>query len=367
MNDLINVLKPSETATFKLRTIYESSGYKHYKMSKFEEYDLYSSNKDFLPGGNVITFTDMDGRLMALKPDVTMSIIKNSNCQNGSLEKLYYNENVYRSGRSGHFKEIMQTGLECLGDIDTVSTCEVISLAKQSLEAFSCDCVLDISHMGILSGIVDETGLNEEKKRELLGYIEKKSVHEIISLANENGISEKCLRKLSLLCSLDTDCENTLSALEPMCESEQTVEAVNELRTVFDVVGTDKLRLDFSVVQDMSYYNGIVFQGFINGIPEKILSGGRYDRLVRRMGKKHGAIGFGIETDLLEKIYHLKESKVEAVAILYSARDDAKLINESAKFLREQGKNVALVKNICDKTEFDAIYRLCDGGLEAVE
>lgn len=367
MNDLISVLKPSEKATLMLRSIYEKCGYTHYKMSKFEEYDLYSGNKDFLLGGNVITFTDMDGRLMALKPDVTMSIIKNSNCQKGGLEKLCYNENVYRSGKSGHFKEIMQTGLECMGNIDTVSVCEVISLAKKSLEAFSDDYVLDISHMGILTGFVNETGLNEEKKRDLLGYIEQKSVHEIIRLANENEVPEKCIEKLMLLCGLDTDCENILLKLEPMCESEQTVSAVNELKTIFEVVGTNRLRLDFSVVQDMSYYNGIVFQGFINGISEKILSGGRYDKLVRRMGKKHGAIGFGIETDLLLKIYQPRKSDVSTVAVLYSENDDAKTISQFAESLREQGKNVMIVKNILDKAGFDAIYKLNDGRLEEVE
>lgn len=367
MNDFINVLKPSEIATFKLRSIYEKCGYTHYKMSKFEEYDLYSGNKDFLLGGNVITFTDMDGRLMALKPDVTMSIIKNSSCEKGSLEKLYYNENVYRAGRSGHFKEIMQTGLECLGDIDTVSVCEVISLAKKSLEAFSDDCVLDISHMGILTGIVDETGLIEEKKRELLGYIEQKSVHEIIRLAEEHGISRKCLDKLTLLCSLDSDFEGTLALLEPMCDSEQTASALNELKTIFEVVGSDKLRLDFSVVQDMSYYNGIVFQGFIKGIPEKILSGGRYDKLVKRMGKRHGAIGFGIEMELLERASFLEKENTNTAAILYSGDDDAKAVSSFALKLRESGSSVKLVKSLSDKMSFETVYKFKDGGLEEVE
>ncbi len=367
MNDFINVLKPSEKATFKLRSIYEKCGYTHYKMSKFEEYDLYSGNKDFLLGGNVITFTDMDGRLMALKPDVTMSIIKNSSCEKSSLEKLYYNENVYRAGKSGHFKEIMQTGLECLGDIDTVSVCEVISLAKMSLEAFSDDCVLDISHMGILTGIVDETELNEEKKRELLGYIEQKSVHEIVKLANEYDINQKCLDKLALLCSLDTDFERMLDKLEPMCDSEQMSSALNELKTIFEVVGGDKLRLDFSVVQDMSYYNGIVFQGFIKGIPENILSGGRYDKLVKRMGKKHGAIGFGIEMDLLERASSSGKSNSNAVAVLYSADDDARAVSSLALKLREEGASVTLIKSLSDKMSFEKVYRFKDGGLEEVE
>ncbi len=367
MSNLNTVLKFSEEATLKLRAIYESRGYSLYKMSKFEEYDLYAGNKDFLTSGNVITFTDMNGRLMALKPDVTMSIIKNSVCDKGCLEKVYYNENVYRVGKSGLFKEIMQTGLECLGEIDLISVCEVISLAAESLAVFSDEYVLDISHMGILTGFINETGLGMETKRELLGYIGQKSVHAIKELAIENSLDEKTVGKLIALCEIGGDFEASLEKLEPMCDTDQTKNAFDELRTIWEVVGKMNVSLDFSVVQDMSYYNGIVFQGFIKGLPENILSGGQYDKLVKRMGKKQGAIGFGIETDLLERLNKNDTDKNDGVAIIYKAGDDAKLLNELAAKVREEGKKVLLVKNLPDSKSFEAIYNFNNGGLEEIE
>ncbi|MCE2604206.1 ATP phosphoribosyltransferase regulatory subunit, partial [Pseudomonas aeruginosa] len=72
----------------ELRGLYEQYGYKKYKMSKFEEYSLYVENKDFLASDKVITFTDLDGRLLALKPDVTLSIIKNTQATIQCNEKL---------------------------------------------------------------------------------------------------------------------------------------------------------------------------------------------------------------------------------------------------------------------------------------
>ena len=86
----------SERAVFALRSLYRAHGYSQYKMSKFEEYDLYVRNKSFLISDHVITFTDTMGRLLALKPDVTLSIVKNSRDTAG-LQKVYYNENVYRT------------------------------------------------------------------------------------------------------------------------------------------------------------------------------------------------------------------------------------------------------------------------------
>ena len=78
MNLEIQSLRRAETATLRLRGLYESYGYRKYRMGRFEEYSLYAANKSFLLGENVPTFTDLDGRLMALKPDVTLSIAKNT-------------------------------------------------------------------------------------------------------------------------------------------------------------------------------------------------------------------------------------------------------------------------------------------------
>ena len=113
MNFLADVLDKNETILYTLRKLYMDSGYKKYRMSKFEEYDLYVQNKDFLVSSNVITFNDIDGKLMALKPDVTLSIIKNTKDNDEGVQKLFYNENVYRaSNETQSFKEIMQAGVE---------------------------------------------------------------------------------------------------------------------------------------------------------------------------------------------------------------------------------------------------------------
>ena len=143
-----NVLNYDEKIIFSLRSLYSKHGYAPYKMSKFEEYDLYVKNKDFLISDSVITFTDTNGKLMALKPDVTLSIIKNSKDACETVQKLYYNENVYRISKGTKvFKEIMQVGLECIGNIDNYCIFEVLMLAAQSLKNISADAILDISHL----------------------------------------------------------------------------------------------------------------------------------------------------------------------------------------------------------------------------
>ena len=129
-----SVLTATEKRIFALRTLYSASGYRSYRMRKFEDYDLYGRNKDFLLSDRVITFTDTNGKLKALKPDVTLSIVKNIEDQPDEVQRLFYDENVYRvSDRTNTFREIMQMGLECIGAANNEAVTEVIDLAEKSL------------------------------------------------------------------------------------------------------------------------------------------------------------------------------------------------------------------------------------------
>ena len=98
----LNVLRPQERASLQLRLLYEQEGFRKYHMGRFEEYGLYQENRRFLSSEQVITFTDLDGRLLALKPDVTLSIAKNAQVGPGGCGRYYYQENVYRPSQESH-------------------------------------------------------------------------------------------------------------------------------------------------------------------------------------------------------------------------------------------------------------------------
>ena len=148
-----------EQAVFALRELYQRYGYTPYKMSQFEEYDLYVRNKDFLISDRIITFSGEGGKLMALKPDVTLSIVKNAPEEPGVVQKVYYSENVYRD-----YREIMQAGLECVGDLTRYDIAEVVLLAVRSLALLGRRYVLDISHMGLLAAVLERCGFDAKKR-----------------------------------------------------------------------------------------------------------------------------------------------------------------------------------------------------------
>lgn len=303
-----NVLNYDEKIIFSLRSLYSKYGYAPYKMSKFEEYDLYVKNKDFLISDSVITFTDTNGKLMALKPDVTLSIIKNSKDACETVQKLYYNENVYRISKGTKvFKEIMQVGLECIGNIDNYCIFEVLMLAAQSLKNISADAILDISHLGVLSSIIDSFSVSYEMKQALMKCAAEKNLHEISAICADNGIEPEKAEMLADIISFYGTPDEILPKLKALPELSEAVEQLEGALAPFE--GNElkeMLRIDFSVVSDMKYYNGIVIKGFINGIPNSVLSGGQYDKLMEKMNRKSGAVGFAIYLDMLERLENQK-------------------------------------------------------------
>ncbi len=355
-----NLLKSEERAIFALRALYKKYGYTPYKMSKFEEYDLYVGNKDFLVSDRVITFNDTDGRLLALKPDVTLSIIKNTSDRAGVKQKVYYNENVYRvSGATGQFKEIMQMGLETIGDIDVTDIYEVLTLALASLNEVSSDFVLDISHMGILSAFLSEASENELFKKEITELISNKNSHEIPAVCEKYGIKDSAARKLITLAGLYGDMKSVIATLEPLCTSVSSSLALSELKVLSFLLSgcelADRIRFDFSVVHNMSYYNGIVFSGFLKGIAEAALSGGEYGKLLKRLGRDSRAIGFALYLDLLEG-FGVRENPYDVdVLLLYDGSIPATAVIEEKTRLLSLGKSVSAQCDVPEGLRFSEV------------
>ena len=143
---MMNTTVSEDQIRSRLSRLYRSYGYLPYKVNKFEEYDLYAQYKSFLACKQILTFSDTDGRLMALKPDVTLSVIKSAS-DRCPVHKVFYNENVYRVPEDGDgFSEIPQTGLECIGEIGLYESAEVVMLAAKPGEHRTVLCFESVPH-----------------------------------------------------------------------------------------------------------------------------------------------------------------------------------------------------------------------------
>lgn len=364
-------LKYDEQAVFLLRSLYSKYGYKQYKMRKFEEYDLYVRNKDFLISDSVITFTDTNGKLMALKPDVTLSIVKNTKDSDGSVQKVYYDENVYRVSKGTHsYKEIKQAGLECIGDVDTYCVCEVLSLAVKSLMTISESCVVDVSDLAILFALYDYIGLSYETRKRMTSLISDKNTHEMKRLCEAMSVSAESTALLEELISYNGTPDEILPRLKAMAKRIGAQAEFSEFESVVSSLDEElqsKLRIDFSVVSDINYYNGIVFKGFIDKIPDSVLSGGRYDSLMQSMSRKSKAIGFAVYIDMLER-FNIKEREFDyAAVLLYSENDSISTVKNAAQRLINEYGCVFTAKKLPEKATYGKLFGLQNGEVILIE
>ncbi|MBQ3053919.1 MAG: ATP phosphoribosyltransferase [Clostridia bacterium] len=308
------ILKDEEKIVFGLRTLYSDSGYRKFKMSKFEEYDLYMKNKDFLISDGIITFNDTNGKLLALKPDVTLSIVKNSKDIPGRTDKLFYNENVYRISDSSHtYKEIMQTGIECIGDIKREDVIQVVRLAKKSASIIKDSYHMVVSDIDFAESFFADYGIDRKFDKELCdAFFEK----------NTDILKAKCtieqFTALSALMESYNDANDAKSGLLRYCISSKTKEKLYDFTTIFEEIfesDRENISIDFSLSNSTGYYSGIVFKCYISGIATPVISGGEYNGLMKKLGRNGGAIGFAVYLDELEHLDDALELKDEFVNV----------------------------------------------------
>ena len=362
MND---ILKSEERIIFELRKLYNNFGYQPFKMSRFEEYDLYVRNKDFLITDQVITFPDHSGKLLALKPDVTLSIIKNVQDIPSQVQKLYYNENVYRTDKdSRDFKEIMQAGLECVGDLTKFETAEVVLLAAKSLAVMDRPFVLDISHMGLLYSVLESSGLSKDCRKKALTFLHQKNVHELQALCRDNDCDASAYKLLTAFATMAGTSDTVIPVLEGLLYTDEQGTFLEELKSICDLIVSQgfvgAVNIDFSTGSHMKYYSGIVFSGYLEGIPNAVLSGGQYDSLLQKMKKNSKAVGFAIYLDLLQRVLTNPQTYDVDTVLLYDRNETLDVVMKTAAALR-QTASVLVAQEIPSNITFAKLMKLQNG------
>ncbi len=333
-----NYLTDHEKVILSLRKLYNSYGYSRYVMSKFEDYDLYSGNRDYLLSDRLITFTDTDGTLKALKPDITLSIIRNLGSGEGQ-NKLYYNENVYRpSGNNGTFREISQLGLEVIGTIGTYETGEVLDLALRSLDLMSDNSILAITDIDILYALIEKASEDPAVQEQMLCMVSARNTGDLEKLLSPEGTEGQYIGAIVSLLSVYGPLKENISAVGSILEGVGLSELFERFLEKITLVKDRDIDLDFSIISDRNYYNGIVFRGCIEEARQVVLQGGEYRNLLSRMGLKGSGMGFAVYADVLRE---LKEKPIKAdILAVYSDTTVLPALEDKIRRLREQGKTV---------------------------
>ena len=125
------------------------------------------------------------------------------------------------------------------------------------------------------------------------------------------------------------------------------------------------VRIDFSVLGGMKYYNGITFRGYVEGVPVSVVSGGQYDKLMARMGRKSKAIGFAVYMDPLERILETTPEYDVDVVLVYRDSDRLEDVVEKADSIRATGRSVVTLKEIPFSLRYREVITVEGGAINA--
>lgn len=278
-----------------------------------------------------------------LRPDMTIPISRVVKAKMRDVElpiRLRYTSNIFNVNKSlgGKKNEYIDCGIEFIGESSLGSDIEVLTLALEGIKSVGVKKFkLEIGNINFFNSISEEINLKGEEREKLAKLIESKSLIELKEFLNSLGIEEKYKEFLNNIPWLFGD-EKILDKALEYSFNEDITQSLNYMKKVYSILESlgykENISFDLGMVPRVNYYTGIIFKGYIDGIGDTVLSGGRYDNLIKKGKEKIHAIGFSINVDLLTEL-SLESVKEKKMIITYREEDILKGIREGERLRRE--------------------------------
>ena len=288
----------------RIEKVFVTGGFKRVITPGIEFYDVFSLPCSGILQEEMFKMTDNKGRLMVVRPDSTLPIARmvSSRLKNNVMPvRLYYKQAVYRNNPTltGRRNEMMQMGVELLGVQGVRADLEIITTAVRALSSVASDFRIELGHAEVFDALADELDITEAEKEKIRLTIEGKNYSALNNLLDKLTPC-KAVDAIRSLPSLFGG-EEVFEKATEICRDTKAADALLYLHQIYSALGAlglgGKLIIDLGLVQRNDYYTGIVFTGYINGIGDAVLSGGRYDDLLTEFDMSMGAAGFAIDTD----------------------------------------------------------------------
>lgn len=292
-------------ADHELNNLFASWGYLPVETPVFDFFDIY---QDLIPSPkDIYRLIDREGDLLMLRSDITLFLAKQMGlslkdtdlpvrvCYSGTILRHQNREDISKN-------EFFQTGVELIGKNDQNSELEILMLLHSTFTTLEIEPIVHIGSRKLLNASISDFA-NQDKERiiTMIGYRDFEGL--------TGKLEEKFDRKrVNFLTNL-FQFIGTLNELNSYLESgknlinneEQT--ALDDLMQIMDNLNKMNVGksfiIDLSEIGSQSYYTGIVFQGYLEGVDSAIISGGRYDELLGKFGFNAPSVGFSL---LLRKI-----------------------------------------------------------------
>ena len=336
----------------RIRKTFRSYGFYEIETPTIEFYDVFSTDIESFPQEAMVKFFDPKGRILVLRPDITVPVARLTATKNRDLQlpiKYSYIGNVFRFNEigGGRRNEFTQVGVELLGDSSFESDAEIIAVAINTLKAAGLENFqIDIGQVEFFNGLAEEAGLTEQDISRISKLIDRKDYVGVEEIVNRyemtSELRELILKLPSLFGSLDV-----IEKLKKITRNKRSLAALENIEEVINILGdygfTKYLSIDLGMLKGPDYDTGIIFRGFTYGVGFPILSGGRYDSLTSTFGKDCPAIGFSIGINMLMVALdktQLSKDRPSVDTVICYYKSNRKSAIEIAETLRKQDMNI---------------------------
>ncbi|WP_144698074.1 ATP phosphoribosyltransferase regulatory subunit [Fictibacillus phosphorivorans] len=349
----------------------ESWGYQFIQTPTLEYHDTVGEASAILDQ-QLFKLLDMEGKTLVLRPDMTAPIarvVSSSMKQVAYPLRLAYSSPVFRAQQreGGRPAEFEQVGIELIGEGTASAEAEALALMSEVFKKSEiASFTVAVGHIGFVQELLSEILGNDDRAADLLRYLNEKNYVGYTSHVKKLPLSSIDTQRLLKLLDLRGGIEvlEEASSLNPNRRGQQTLQ---ELKNLYDLLedydAAQNIVFDFTLFSHMSYYTGIVFEGYGAGIGAPIASGGRYDDLLSRFDRKAPAIGFAIRMDYFVEALGKKKDDTKRQCILYT-NERRKEALKLARNMRSEGKrlvmqNLSGVKNVDEFSKrFDDVLYL---------
>ncbi|WP_413378451.1 ATP phosphoribosyltransferase regulatory subunit [Alkalihalobacillus sp. 1P02AB] len=327
----------------------KSWGYHFIETPTLEYYDTVGVASAILDQ-QLFKLLDQQGRTLVLRPDMTAPIARlvASSLKDAAYPlRLSYQSNVYRAQQheAGKPAEFEQIGVELIGDGTISADGEVIALMISSLKQTGLKhFTVAVGHIGFLQALLLDVVGNAERADALIRFLYEKNYvgfkEHVKSLSLSSIDKSRLLKLLKLRGS-----QEVLDEASEIIQTEAGKAAIQELQELWSVLEAYQLtayvKFDLNLVLHMSYYTGVVFEGYGDKLGVPVSSGGRYDELLEKFNRPAQATGFGIRLDLLVEALGEMRDLPDLVCIIFSRERRAEAI-EVATEKRQEGLTVVM-------------------------
>ncbi|WP_338596757.1 ATP phosphoribosyltransferase regulatory subunit [Clostridium baratii] len=363
--DLIfNECRKKKIIINSLEKTFESFGYDEVITPTVEYYKTFSIDDEYMDEEKIYKFFESSGRILVLRPDMTLPIARVVSTKMKEVKtpiRLRYTSNIFRVNRKfgGKKNEYTDLGVELIGVPELDGDIEALTMALEGFKKLNIsNFKLEIGNIKFFNEIFDKSKIREDEKEKLAELIEEKSLIELEKFLNCLEIEESKKNFLKRLPWLFGD-EDILNNDIEFKDDKDVMEAILYLKKINKILKElgyeGNITFDLGMVPGVNYYTGIIFKAYIEGARAPVLSGGRYDNLIKSFGRDLPAVGFSIDVDLiLENINFNNEEKIKEYIIYYGKNKLVQAIKKS-RDIRDKGIRVKLLAS--DEENLFKIYK----------